>query len=130
MIIHLNISLFNYLDRPIFDVVMNDTYFMGGSAHGFFGANGMMAMQPIRLGEQIIRWRLDGPQGAPRNGETVNAKNKPMLENVSKDVKWLGLHIYPDETVEIALSTGSPTELQTKKGQSIIEAWEARKHER
>jgi hypothetical protein len=121
---HLNISLFNYLDRPIFDVLMNGTDFMGGSAHGFYGANGVMVMQPITLGLQNVTWRLDGPEGMPRNGETVAAKNKPLLSEVPNGMKWLGLHIYPDDTVEIKLSKGTPDELQTKRGQAIIQAWE------
>jgi hypothetical protein len=130
MRIYLNISLFNYMERPIFDVYMSGTYFMGGAANGFYGAHGIMAMQPITLGEQTVSWKLDGPQGMARNGETVNSKNRPVLQDVPKNVKWLGLHIYPDETVELSLSTGSPDELQTQKGKKIIEAWEARKNER
>jgi hypothetical protein len=121
---HLNISLFNYLDRPIFDVMMNSTDFMGASAHGFYGANGVMVMQPITLGLQTVTWRLDGPEGMPRNGETVIAKNKPMLSEVPKMVKWLGLHIYPDDTVEVKLGMGTSGELQTDRGLKIIEAWE------
>jgi hypothetical protein len=130
MLAHLNISLFNYLDRPIFDVFMNEAYFMGGSANGFYGANGLMASQTIRLGVQMVTWRLDGPEGMPRNGETVVARNRPVLDNVPKDVKWLGLHIYPDDTVELKLSKGTPGELQTERGRGIIDAWEARQNER
>jgi hypothetical protein len=130
MRIHLNISLFNYLNRPIFDVYMNGTDFMGASANGFYGANGLMAMQPIDLGIQMVNWRLDGPKGMARNGETVTARNRPVLENVPKGVKWLGLHIYPDDTVELKLSKGSPDELQTERGKSLIDAWEARQNER
>jgi hypothetical protein len=130
MRIHLNISLFNYLDRPIFDVFMNGTDFIGASANGFYGANGVMAMQPINLGTQVVSWRLDGPEGMARNGETVTAKNSPVLENLPKDIKWLGLHIYPDDTVEIKLSKGSPDELQTERGKGIIAAWEARHYGR
>jgi hypothetical protein len=127
MRIYLNISLFSYLDRPIFDVLMNGADFMGSSAHGFYGANGVIAMQPVSLGEQIVSWRLDGPQGAAGNGETVTAKNRPVLDSVPIGTKWLGLHIYPDYTVEIRLSKGSPSELQTERGARIIRAWEARK---
>jgi hypothetical protein len=89
-----------------------------------------MAMQPIVLGIQMVSWRLDGPKGMARNGETVTARNRPVLENVPKDVKWLGLHIYPDDTVELKLSKGSPDELKTEKGKSLIDAWEARQNER
>jgi hypothetical protein len=124
MHIYLNISLFNYLDRPILDVSMSGTDFMGAAAHGFYGANGLIAMQPVSLGEQIVSWRLDGPVGTPDNGQIVTARNRPLLENVPKGVKWLGLHIYPDNSVEIRLSKGNPDELQTTRGLNIISAWE------
>jgi hypothetical protein len=122
----LNISLFSYLDRPIFDVMMNGTDFMSASDHAFYGSNSVMLLQPLTLGPQIVTWILDGPDGTPRNGELVTAKNKPVLSEVPEDVKWLALHIYDDNTVEIKLSKGSPDELKTERGQKIIEAWESK----
>ncbi|CAH0285073.1 hypothetical protein SRABI118_03901 [Massilia sp. Bi118] len=103
---------------------------MGASAHGFYGANGVIAMQPVTLGPQVVNWRLDGPEGMAGNGENVIAKNHPILDNVPPGMKWLGLHIYPDETVEIRLSKGNPDDLQTEKGLALIEAWEKQQHER
>ncbi|MGZ8884795.1 MAG: hypothetical protein ACXW0U_07795 [Halobacteriota archaeon] len=116
---HLSVSLFNYLDRPIFDVMLNGIDLMGAPSRGFYGANSIMAMQPVTLWPQIVTWRLDGPAGTPRNGEVVLAKNIPFLDNFEKNVKWLGLHVFDDDTVEIALSRGSPGELQTSRGQQI-----------
>jgi hypothetical protein len=126
MRVFLNISLFSYLDRPIFDVKMNGTDFMDAAEHSFYGSNAVMVMQPITLGLQTVTWKLDGPEGAPRNGELVTAKVRPMLSEVPRDVKWLALHIYDDETVEIKLSKGARDELKTERGQKIIEAWESR----
>lgn len=125
MRIFLNISLFSYLDRPIFDVKMNGTNFMAASEHAFYGSNSVMVMQPLTLGSQIVSWRLDGPEGAPGNGELITAKNRPVLSEVPKDTKWLALHVYEDATVEIKLSKGTPDELQTERGRKIIAAWEA-----
>lgn len=125
MRVFLNISLFSYLDRPIFDVMMNGTNFMGASAHGFYGSNSVMVMQPLTLGPQTVTWILDGPEGAPRNGELVTATNKPLLSEVPSDIRWLGLHIYDDATVEIKLSKGTPQELQTERGQRLIAVREA-----
>jgi hypothetical protein len=121
---YLDISLYNYLDRAIFDVDMNGAGFMGAPGHGFYGSNAVMLMQPITLGPQIVTWRLGGPEGTPRNGERVVARNNPMLRVVPKDAKWLALHIYDDDTVEIKLSTGTPDELETERGRRIIETWE------
>ena len=125
MRIFLNISLFSYLDRPIFDVKMNGTNFMGAPAQGFYGSNSVMVRQPLILGPQTVTWILDGPEGMARNGEEVIATNKPLLSEVSGDTKWLALHIYDDATVEIKLSNGSPQELQTERGRRIIADWEA-----
>lgn len=122
----LNISLFSYLNRPIFDVKMNETEFMAALEHSFYGSNSVMVLQPVALGPQVVTWKLDGPEGAPGNGELITAKNQPLLEDVPPDVKWLALHIYDDDTVEIKLSKGTRSELQTERGQKIIEAWEAR----
>ena len=119
----LNISLFSYLDRPIFDVMMNGTDFGGALEHSFYGSNAVMVEQPITLGRQIVTWRLDGKEGAPGNGDTVAAKNIPNLDEIRKDVKWVALHIYPDETVEVSLSKGTRAELQTERGMKIIEEW-------
>ena len=124
MTVNLNISLFNYSDRSIFDIYMNKTDFMGAPAHGFYGSNSIMLEQVITLGPQKVTWRLDGPEGMPRNGETVTAKNTPILAEIPKGVKWLALHIYPDDTVEITLSKGTPDEHNTVRGLKIIETWE------
>ncbi len=127
MKIFLNISLFSYLDRPIYDVNMNDTDFMGAMEHSFYGSNAVMIMQPITLGAQLVKWRLGGPERAAGNGKLVSAKNIPTLDVIPRDIKWLALHIYNDNTVEIKLSKGSKDDLQTVRGRQIIEEWE-RKH--
>lgn len=124
---YLDISLFSYLDRPVFDVLMNKTNFMGAVAHAFYGSNGAMLRQPVTLGPQTVTWVLDGPEGSQRNGELVTAKNKPVLSEVPVDAKWLAFHIYDDDTVEIKLSKGTPDELQTERGKKIIELWESKK---
>lgn len=117
---NLNISLYSYLDRPIFDVYMNGTDFLSAAAHAFYGSNGVMLAQTITLGPQKVTWRLDGPEGMERNGEVVTAKNSPILKDIPKDIKWLALHIYDDDTVEITLSKGTPDELDSARGLKII----------
>ncbi len=123
---NINISLFSYSNYAIFDVFMNGTDFGGASAHGFYGSNAVMLGQSILLGPQKITWRLDGPRGMPRIGETVTAKNVPVINEIPAHAKWLALHIYDDDTVEIAFSKGDPDELSTARGVKIIEDWEKR----
>ena len=55
----------------------------------------------------------------------MTAKNFPFIGEIPKDIKWLALHIYGDETVEIKLSEGTVDELQTERGQKIIEVAES-----
>ena len=118
MTVNLNISLFNYSDRSIFDIYMNKTDFMGAPAQGFYGSNGIMLEQVITLGPQVVSWRN------AETGVTTKAKNTPILAEIPKGVKWLALHIYPDDTVELAFSKGTPDELSTIRGMKIIETWE------
>lgn len=122
----LNISLFSYLDRPIFDVIMNGTDFGGALEHSFYGSNAVMVDQPIALGRQMVSWRLDGPEGAPGNGDTVIAKNIPLLQEIPKDIRSLGLHIYADDTVEIILSRGLRAEQQSERGRKIVQEWRSK----
>jgi hypothetical protein len=116
MKVFLNISLFSDLDRPIFDVIMNGTDFGGALGNSFYGSNAVMMDQPITLGKQLVTWRLDGPEGTPGNGDTVVAKNVPVLQNISSDIKSLALHIYSDETVEIILSKRMRADAKTERG--------------
>lgn len=124
----INVSLFNYLDRPIFDVMMNGEHFMSAAAHGFYGGNAVLAMQEITLGRQVVSWKLDGPEQMSGNGDLITAKNVPVITEIAERMKWLGLHIYPDYTVEIKLSAGTPDELQTERGMMIIRTWEGRQN--
>ncbi len=124
----INVSLFNYLDRPIFDVMMNGEHFMSAAAHGFYGENAVLAMQEITLGRQVVSWKLDGPEQMSGNGHLITAKNVPVITEIAERMKWLGLHIYPDYTIEIKLSSGATDELQTERGMMIIRASEGRQN--
>jgi hypothetical protein len=108
---------------------MNETFFMSALDHAFYGSNAVMLRQSIRLGPQTVSWRLDGPEGMMGNGDLVMAKNRPVLDRVPEKFNWLALHIYPDDTVELKLSTGTADELQAERGLQIIEDWERKNGE-
>ncbi len=118
---NINISLFNYAPYEIFNVLMNGTSFGVTPAHGFYGSNAVMLGKSITLGPQKITWRIGGPGGMPRNGETATAKNIPIINEIPEHAKWLALHIYDDDIVEITFSKGSSDELNTTRGIKIIE---------
>lgn len=99
--------LFSYLDRPIFEVMI-DTIDLGVSnVYPYTGGSTTSGAQ-FSCGEQSVHWRLDGPQGTPRNGETVQAKNRPILVQPPHGEQFLGVHIYPDDTVELLYSKQYP----------------------
>ncbi|WBS04835.1 hypothetical protein OU994_11435 [Pseudoduganella sp. SL102] len=107
---------FNYTDRPIFDA------FIDGKAGGTtspYPATGGGSISGVALvsGPKKVTWRLDGPPGMPRNGHTVSAKNVPMLTGVPPDARYLGVHIYPDTTVELIPSRHYPR--PTEKGVAL-----------
>ena len=110
-----DISLFSYLDRPIFDVLLNGKDIGGTLARGFNGANSSMIGERITLGPQVISWRLDGPKGMPRNGETVRAKNTPVLSEIPKGVTWIAVHVYADDTVEERIAQVVARRIQSMK---------------
>jgi hypothetical protein len=107
MTVTLDLVVFSYLNRPIFDVFISRK---GGDSSGVYPETGGSTIAGVQLplGPQTVTWRLGGPEGMARNGETVTAKNKPELKDVPKSAVFLALHIYPDDTVEITLDQHYP----------------------
>ena len=101
------VVLFSYLDRPIFDVYLNHTD-IGVAGPWPYSGRGAMAGVSVPMGPQKVTWRLDGPKGAPRNGDSVIAQNIPELRMVPSNAKFLGVHIYTDDTVELIPSEHFP----------------------
>jgi hypothetical protein len=99
MKVRFDIVLFNYLDRPIFGVLIDGTIDASSDKYPATGSGTKMGIQ-LAPGAKRVTWRLDGPEGTPRNGETVESKNNPDLIAVPGG-KYLGIHIYPDFTVEL-----------------------------
>lgn len=120
MTVNLDVVLFSYLDRPIFDVYLNRTD-IGVAGPWPYSGRGSMSGVQIPLGIQKITWRLGGPEGMERNGDTVAAKNFPELKNVPQNAAFLGVHIYSDETVELITSEHFPD--VSTRGQSFDLKW-------
>ncbi|WP_374588442.1 hypothetical protein [Ideonella dechloratans] len=122
-VVYFDVGLKSYLERPIFDVLVGrqDIGLAGGQPHG--GPGGLMTGVPMRVGPQTVTWRLDGPKGTPGNGDTVTAVNRPMLTPDMAKHRYLGVHIYPDNTVELVPEDGWPE--QTARGEEINRQWKA-----
>jgi hypothetical protein len=115
----MNVVMFNYTDRSLFEVLLN-----GHIDHGsppFGGGGGVNVGVTISLGPQTLTWRLGGPKGTPRNGETVTAKNQITLtrEQIPATARYMAIHIYPDETAELTFAEGLPD--TTLRGQKIYD---------
>lgn len=66
----------------------------------------------VKLGPQVIKWK------DAKTGEVHQAKNQVTLtKNDLKGMKYLAVHLYPDDTVEITTSNNWPD--PTAKG----DAW-------
>lgn len=99
--------LFSYLDRPVFDVIVGTTDLGVSGVYPNTGG-GTISGAHFSTGVQTVRWTLGGPPGAPRNGEVVQAKNRPELMPAPHGEQYLSVHIYPDDTVEFIYSRNYP----------------------
>lgn len=115
-VVYFDVALHSYLDRPIFDVYLNGTDIGVAAGQPHRGAGGLMTGVAVKLGPQIISWRDAG------TGETVKAKNQPTLLAPDPKKTYLGVHIYPDGTVEIIPESYWPE--KTPKGLEINRQWE------
>jgi hypothetical protein len=113
----LNVVVHSYIDRPILDILFNGND-LGVS--GAFGGTGTITGVRVPFGPQKLTWRLDGAKGMPRLGETVTAKNQLVVreQDIGPDTRYIGLHLYQDETAEISFSEYIP-ELSTR-GEEIM----------
>lgn len=115
--IWLNVVMNSYVDRIHTNIFFNDTT-LGVTAK--FGTTGTIVGVRIPFGVQTLRWELDGPRGTPRIGEAVTAKGPLVIssEQIPRGTRYLGIHLYPDDTVEFTFAEGIP-EL-TARGQKIL----------
>ena len=116
--IALNVVVYNYLDRPIFEVLLNGQ--LDGGAAALDGGRAISVGVPIPLGQQTLTWRLGGPRGMPRNGETIVARNSLVIaaDQISPDTRYMAIHIYPDETAEFTFAQHIPE--PTARGAEIF----------
>lgn len=111
-IVHLSISAYNYLARPLVEIRLNGKDVGGGGGSVITGV-------AVPLGLQVVTWRLDGPEGMAGNGDTVQAVNQPVLVRPDPKIRYLGVHIYPDNTVEVIPEEFWPE--MTERGKALRE---------
>lgn len=112
----LNVEMISYVDRGIINIFFN------GIPLGMvnrFGNTGTITSVDIPFGIQSLEWTLDGPKGTPRNGEVVTLK-KPLVispDQIPPGTRYLGLHLYPDDTAEATFSESIPE--MTARGKKL-----------
>ncbi|MGQ0599860.1 hypothetical protein [Aquabacterium sp.] len=118
--VNLDVVLFSYLDRPIFDVFLNQTD-IGVAGPWPYSGRGTMTGVVVPIGLQKISWRLDGPKDMAGNGNAITAKNMPKLEVPLQNAGYLGVHIYSDDTVELIASPHFPE--MSARGKEFDRQW-------
>lgn len=115
--IWLNVEVISYIDHVITNIFFNGTPL---GVMNRYGATGTIAGVQIPFGVQTLHWELDGPKGTPRIGEVVIPKGPLVIspEQIPPGTRYLGIHLYPDDTVEFTFAEGIP-EL-TARGQRIL----------
>lgn len=113
----LNVEMYSYLDRPIFDIIFNGTDL---GVMNSYGGTGTITGVRIPFDIQTLHWTLDGPKGFARNGEVVQMKNVLIIsaDEIPPLTRYIGLHLYPDETVEMSFAQFIPE--RTSRGERII----------
>ncbi|WP_429252340.1 hypothetical protein [Paraburkholderia sp. GAS333] len=95
---NLDVAIYNYWPRAIYDVAVNGQY-AGGAFMGYHpgGAGGsVVCCVKVKPGPVMIEYSLGGSEGAPRLAERVHAT--AVLQELPGDSKVLTVHVYPDET--------------------------------
>lgn len=119
MTVTLDVVLFSYLDRPIFDVLVGKRDVGIAGEYPRSGRGTMMGMQ-FPFGPQKVTWRFTD------TGETVVAKNTPELKDVPRNARYLAIHIYPDSAVEFIYTEHFP-EL-SERGKKFHADWEKKNY--
>lgn len=112
----LDVEMFSSLDRPISDIMFNGTDL---GVMNKYGGTGLITGVRIPYGIQTLTWTLGGPEGTPRNGEHMKIRNTLVIspEQIPVGTKYIGLHLYPDDTAEVTFSEAMPE--RTIRGKNI-----------
>lgn len=113
----LNVEMYSYLNRPIHDIIFNGTDL---GVMNSYGGTGTITGVGIPFGVQTLTWTLGGPKGTPRNGEHKQIKNKIVIspEQIPPGTRYIGLHLYPDDTAEVTFAEFIPE--RTVRGKRVL----------
>lgn len=113
----LNVVMNSYVDRVHTNIFFNNTD-LGVTTK--FGTTGTVASVRIPFGIQTLEWTLGGPKGTPDNGKLVKIRNQLLISagQIPPGTRYLGLHLYSDDTAEISFSESIPE--ISERGKKIL----------
>jgi hypothetical protein len=116
--ISITVVMYSFLDRPIFEIHLDGSDIGGANS---FGTTSMVTGVAVTMGEQKLSWRLDGPKGKPRNGETVALKNRVIINphDIPRAAQYMGVYLYPDDTAEFVFTEFMPGREGTVRSKAI-----------
>lgn len=116
--IGIDVVLYSFIDRPILDIYLNGEHL---GVAGKYGSTSVVSGVTVPMGDQALSWRLDGPPGTARNDDTVMMKNKVVLKasDIPGNASYMGVYIYPDNTVEFTFPENMPR--NSVRGKAIFE---------
>ena len=117
--ITLTVVMYSYLDRPIFDISLNDEAL---GAAGAYGSTSLVTGVTVPMGKQKMEWTLGGPKGKAGNGDVVSLKNNVVISaaEIPPHSDYMGLYLYPDNTAEITFHKYIPE--HSKRGEALLKA--------
>src|SRR5262249_1525812 len=109
----MDVVVFNYTDRPIFEVLLDHK--IDGGAADYTGGRAIVVGGTVALGPQTLTWRDAG------SGETFRVKNSLNLaaDQIPPEARYLAIHIYPDKTAELTFAQYLPA--PTPRGKKILD---------
>lgn len=118
----IDVVLFNYHNEQIFDVTVGGVRV--GSA-GRFPYSGRRTKVGAHLndGAQQVTWRI--PATDSSEARNVTARNAPVLTGRTRDSRFMAVHVYPDDSVDIKFSDAFP--VYTARGQAISDQYDRNK---
>ncbi|WP_334000230.1 hypothetical protein [Burkholderia gladioli] len=94
---NLDVAIYNYWPRAIYDVAINGQY-AGGAFMAYEPGNAggkIVCCVKVKPGPISVEYSLGGAEGAPRLGERIHAT--AVLQTLPGNSKVLTVHVYPNE---------------------------------
>lgn len=104
-VVYMDVSAYAYTPYALNGMTINGRELMTA------GGGGLTTGEVFDIGPQQISWE------SGKDGTVHTAKNTVILNKPKRDETYLGIHVYPDDTVELIPSSDWPK--KTEKGRAM-----------